>query len=378
MKNQKNTVKVQKSAALTTSTRPKGFSFTHRGVSGAECSLYDTLRQAVPMIDAAIRKIVRLIGSFEIKCENAETEALLKEFLSGVSVGCSGVGIDNFISQYADGLLSYGTAVGEIVVSNRSGRVMGLYNADIKELELTENKSGMGVKIRMRGKNSEIDRPELVFVSALNPNSHSPLGNSILSGLPFVSEVLIKIFECIGTNFDRLGNLRFAVTYNPNDNGFDGGFAADRAAEIAKEWSSAMSDNSTVKDFVAVGDVKIKVIGADNQMIDTEIPVRQMLEQIVAKFGLPPFLLGLSWSTTERMAAQQTDLLTTELWYYRGILTPVIKKICNEFLKREGLSEHYEIVWDNISLQDEVEEARARLLRAQAEKLENNPKGEEN
>ena len=30
--------------------------------------------------------------------------------------------------------------------------------------------------------------------------------------------------------------------------------------------------------FVAVGDVDVKVIGADNQMIDTQVPVRQMLE----------------------------------------------------------------------------------------------------
>ena len=57
-----------------------------------------------------------------------------------------------------------------------------------------------------------------------------------------------------------------------------------------------------VRDFVAVGDVDIKVIGADNQIIDTEIPVRQLLEQIVAKLSVPPFLLGLTWSSTERMS----------------------------------------------------------------------------
>lgn len=64
---------------------------------------------------------------------------------------------------------------------------------------------------------------------------------------------------------------------------------------------------------MAVGDVSIKVIGADNQWIDTEVPVRQMLEQIVAKLSIPPFMLGLSWSTTERMSKQQADGLTSEL-----------------------------------------------------------------
>ena len=42
-----------------------------------------------------------------------------------------------------------------------------------------------------------------------------------------------------------------------------------------------------VSDFVAVGDVQIKAIGADGQQMDSEVPVRQMLEQIVAKMGIP-------------------------------------------------------------------------------------------
>ena len=72
---------------------------------------------------------------------------------------------------------------------------------------------------------------------------------------------------------------------------------------MASQWADTMRESGQVKDFVAVGDVDIKVIGADNQALDTQVPVRQMLEQIVAKLGLPPFILGLSWSTTERMSA---------------------------------------------------------------------------
>ena len=49
---------------------------------------------------------------------------------------------------------------------------------------------------------------------------------------------------------------------------------------------------------VAVGDVEIKVIGGEAPILDSETPVRQILEQLVAKTGLPPFLLGLNWSTT--------------------------------------------------------------------------------
>ena len=121
---------------------------------------------------------------------------------------------------------------------------------------------------------------------------------------------------------------------------------------------------------MAVGNVSIKAIGADHQMMDSQVPVRQMLEQIVAKLGLPPFLLGLSWSSTERMSSQQADVLTSELEAYRRVLTPVIRKICRTWLALEGYPQECEIEWEEITMQDEVDHANARYLLARARKLE--------
>lgn len=146
------------------------------------------------------------------------------------------------------------------------------------------------------------------FDFGVNPMPGSAMGSSILKGLPFVSEVLLKIYRTVGINWERMGNVRFAVTCK-NESYMNAG---DRAGQLAKEWSRAMHGPG-VSDFVAVGDVQIKAIGADGQQMDSEVPVRQMLEQIVAKMGIPPFLLGLSWSSTERMSSQQADMLTSEL-----------------------------------------------------------------
>ena len=126
-----------------------------------------------------------------------------------------------------------------------------------------------------------------------------------------------------------------------------------------------------VSDFVAVGDVQIKAIGADGQQMDSEVPVRQMLEQIVAKMGIPPFLLGLSWSSTERMSSQQADMLTSELTAYRRILEPVLLKICRVWLRLNGFSDEVAIEWDEITMQDEVDHANAAYLTARAAALEN-------
>ena len=137
---------------------------------------------------------------------------------------------------------------------------------------------------------------------------------------------------------------------------------------IADEWSKAMKSREP-RDFITVGDVSIKAIGADNQIPDSEVPVRQIMEQIVAKLSIPPFLLGLNWSTSERMSSQQADILTSELEYYRRLLEQPVRKICDTFLSIEGISEDFTIEWDAINLQDEVELARARLYNAQADNL---------
>ena len=111
-------------------------------------------------------------------------------------------------------------------------------------------------------------------------------------------------------------------------------------------------------------------LSADAGALDSEVPVRQMLEQIIAKTGLPPFMLGLSWSSTERMSAQQADALTSELESYRRILTPVIERIALAFLRSGGYPDSVQVQWDDITLQDEVEQSRAALYRAQAKKTE--------
>ena len=162
------------------------------------------------------------------------------------------------------------------------------------------------------------------------------------------------------------------MVYRPQGDALDKAFAQDRAKQIASEWSNAMqaSQNGSVRDFVAVGDVEIKVIGADGPILDSEVPVRQILEQLIAKTGIPPFMLGMNWSSTERMSTQQADLMTSELTAIRRTLTPVVEKICRLWLRMHGYPDIPEVVWDTINLQDEVEEAKARLYDAQARQLE--------
>lgn len=339
----------------------------------AEYELYTLLREAVPIIDAAICKTVRLVGSFKINCEDKEVEFLLNRFISHVKVNSCENGLNAFISTYLDQMLTYGTAIGEIVPNTLNNDIAALYNASLKNIKLQVGKNPLNLEVCKKDENGHaipLQYQNLLLVTPLKPEPGKIYGTSILKGLPFISGILLNIYHSINANWERVGNVRFAVTYKPGPDASEKAYAKERAMQVADEWSRAMNSSCGVSDFVSVGDVSIKVIGADNQVLDSQVPVRQMLEQIVAKLAIPPFILGLSWSTTEKMSAQQADILTSELEFYRRCLDPVIEKICNKWLSFNGLSAHFNIVWDNINLQDEVESANARLMSARAAEIE--------
>ena len=359
--------KKEQAAAVSVQTRPEeSFRLGRAAPPGpGERALYRALREKVPIIDASINTLRRLLGSFVVECPDEAAQRGLRRFLEDVPVGAAGQGIDSFLGVYFEELLTYGNAVGEMVVSG--GQVAALYNASLESVEL-EQAGPLEVKVSVwdGAQRRPCPYPELLLVSALNPEAGSARGTSLLRGLPFVSEILLKIYHTLGVNWDRLGNVRFAVTCKPDPSGL---YAGERARQMAQEWQRAMR-SSQVSDFVAVGDVSIQAIGADNQILDSEVPVRQMLEQIVAKLGVPPFLLGLSWSSTERMSSQQADMLTSELDAYRRVLTPVIRKICRTWLTLAGYGPECAVQWEEITMQDEVDHANARYLTARARQLE--------
>ena len=338
----------------------------------SETQVYAAMREAVPIIDAAIGKLVRLTGGFTAACQDKQAEQELRLFLSRVNVGRGQYGIDSFLSAYLQSLLTYGRAVGEMVVSG--DELAAVCWGDVTKVHVQQGDSPLDFALGVyeAGQMRILPYQNLLLFSTLNPEPAHPYGVSLLRSMPFLADVLMKIYKTVGENWERAGNVRYSVVYKPEAGSADAACAAERSEQIAREWSAAMQSGKSgeVRDFVAVGDVEIKVIGADGQILDAEVPVRQILEQLVAKTGLPPFMLGLSWSATERMSKQQADLLTSELWAIRRSVQPVLERICALWLQLHGYGCSAEIVWDEISLQDLVEQAHAELYRAQAKKIE--------
>lgn len=335
-----------------------------------EIMLYRAIREALPIVDAAVGKLIRLAGGVRVSVSEGQEE--LERFLRTVDVGRGQRGLQAFLDAYLDSMLVCGQGVGEMVVDWQRGEVAALLCGDPAYIAVKEGESPLEFSVcarRRDGTVEELPRQELILFTPFQPEADSPYGVSLLRSMPFLSGILLKIYQATGMNWERMGNARFAVVYKPGNG--EGGWARERGQEIAREWSKAMEagKKGSVRDFVAVGDVEIKVIGADNQILDSQVPVRQILEQIVAKTGIPPFLLGLSWSATERMSAQQADMMTSEITALRRTLTPVVERICEVWLRLHGYAGRPVVEWEDITLQDIVEEARAELYREQAEKI---------
>ena len=339
-----------------------------------EFELYRSIREAVPVIDAAIWKLVRLTGGVRVRCGEAAAQEGLDRFLRQVNTGRGQRGLQAFLDEYLDTMITCGRAVGEIVLYWRPGEIAAVLCGDPAGVEIQEGRSPLEFTLCGRGEGGTLQAlpwQELLLFTPFQPEVGSPYGVSLLRSMPFLAGVLLKIYQAVGMNWERMGNVRFAVVYKPQGEALDGAWAQERSEQIAREWSSAMQagKDGTVRDFVAVGDVDIQVIGADNQVLDSQVPVRQILEQLVARTGIPPFLLGLSWSATERMSAQQADMMTSEITAIRRGLTGVVEQICELWLRLHGFGEDLVVEWEDINLQDLVEEARAELYREQARKL---------
>lgn len=336
-----------------------------------ETAVYRAIREGVPVVDAAICKLVRLCGGVGVACRDRAAQEGLDRFLRTVPTGRGQRGVQSFLDCYLDSLFTCGRAVGEIVPDRTGREVAALLCGNVSQIEIQEGATPLDFTLCARGEDGMVrplPRQELLLFTPFQPEAEAPYGVSLLRSMPFLAEILLKIFQTVGANWERAGAVRFAVVCK----GENGAAAQERCDRVAREWSAAMQAGreGSLRDFVVAGDVDIRVIGADGPILDSQVPVRQILEQLVARTGIPPFLLGLSWSTTERMSSQQADILTSEIAAIRRSVEPVVERVCELWLRLHGFDSRVEVAWDEVNLQDEDMAARAELYHAQARSLE--------
>ena len=105
-------------------------------LGGGEEQIYHQMRTAIPVLDAAVGKLVRLTGGFSVQCTSPVAGQKLTAFLQSVPCGRGQYGMENFLSGYLDSLLTYGRAIGEMIVAN--GKIQGVCWGDVTRLQVYE------------------------------------------------------------------------------------------------------------------------------------------------------------------------------------------------------------------------------------------------
>ena len=175
----------------------------------SETQVYAAMREAVPIIDAAIGKLVRLTGGFTAACQDKQAEQELRLFLSRVNVGRGQYGIDSFLSAYLQSLLTYGRAVGEMVVSG--DELAAVCWGDVTKVHVQQGDSPLDFALGVyeAGQMRILPYQNLLLFATLNPEPGHLYGVSLLRSMPFLADILMKIYNTIGINWERAGNVRY-------------------------------------------------------------------------------------------------------------------------------------------------------------------------
>lgn len=372
--------------------------------------LYEALREAIPPIDAAIARLCTLDGILRVQGGNDALVAEIEDWMDSVPVNDLQEGLQSFYAGQSNELYEQGFGVGTFEVSGRDVvrlRVRdskGVYFApaargietwyappapergrhdgtDQVERVLRNNyRSASAITATLAGNGYQRLRGDRMVHAALAVEADNPYGVSLLRSMEFVARVLLTMDNAQLQTWRRFGDPIFEVTYktksrvNPED--LDAR-KATLAANLAKVLAIKAGGNSA--DFVnAVGrddELAVKVLGGDGAVMEIEHPARHVLEQIVAKTGLPSWMLGFHWSTAERLAQRQGEIVLQESRTRFATRKPGLTRLVATMLRARGRTWErgdWELVQELPSLQDLVAQAQAKFLEAQTELMLSN------
>jgi hypothetical protein len=342
--------------------------------------IYKMIREAVPILDVAVLKYVRLMGNFRLDgLGNKTIQDSLDNFQRQVRVGWFDNGFGNWQDQLVDSAVSLGMGFGEVVPQIDLSGIHRLKIADATTFRFVKDgnsyvlgqiQSGEWEPIKMQNQ-------EYLHCLSFDQRNGEPQGYSMFYSLPFMTQIFLRIQKAIDNQIWRVGDPSFIVA-------IEGGKASN--AQDVKSLSSKLQDEITsimkdrkqgkVRD-AHIGlpnetKLNLMTLGANNELFDLEVPIHAVLEQIVSKTGFAPFMFGLyKWSSTERLSTHQNDMIVSTIKGYRTQFDSILEKTISTHLILEGnAGAKWQWEWNDVNLLDEVERARSRHLTASAKEKE--------
>jgi SPP1 gp7 family putative phage head morphogenesis protein len=380
---------------------------------------YEALREALPVLDGAVNRMIALDGILGVEGDNDRLVQLIeRELFGGMPVNDEEVGLQAFYASVGNELYEQGLGAGEMVFDRRGRELIALRVADSKGIAFDRDDKTLALRWWYRpptwpagGRGDGTDQVEAVIrgragagattsvgavlsqhnyvplereamvYSVLMPEADNPYGVSLFRSMEFIAQLLLKIENATGQVWDRFGDPPYHLTYKVKNRVIAGDQAAldRRKAVLARDLAAVLNAkrNGNSADFVqaiaADDEITLAVIGAKDEALEIEMPARHMLEQIVAKTGIASWALGFHWSTAERLAEQQSELMLQDSRVRFTKRVPGLNRIVQTWLRGRGLTwkpGDWRLVQQLPSLHDELKRAQSAFLRAQTELMQ--------
>lgn len=341
-------------------------------------AFFEFLIESVPICGAAINKLVTLDGIPIVTGNNQKLVDEINEWMQHIPVNDIQRGLQSFHQGLSREAFEQGFAFGEFITNKNRTDIIGLRVADSKFIKFSRDETGLRVYQRADGDNQEreLNQSNLIYFSVNNENTN-PYGTPVLRGCEFVSKIITTIYQATGNTWERFGDPSYSVIYKTSKK--DGVDLEARRATIAAELNAALRAKKAGKsaDFVRAIDtnseINISVIGADNTVIlDMDVPMKYLIQDICGVTGLPAWMLGYSFSTTERRANFEAEMVLADVAVRQTAKTPHFERLISTMLLLRGRTwkpGDWQIEWKQVNLHDLVAQAQARFLNAQADMM---------
>ncbi len=345
--------------------------------------LCEEMRRTVPILDRALTILVGLLGQVEFSGSKSAV-ADVNQWASRVKVNQTQRGLSVWLETHLDNMLLYGKGVGEVIVSHELKEVYALSNLDPRSIVFQVTPDPLVLlPLQRQHTNAWLAslNPETILISVNGGHTDTPHGWSLYRSLPYVAQCARIIENSTGQVWQRMGCPPFHINWDPKVPLTDPkGTVADAAVNALRSaWATCQSNRAVaaggtggnaVSDYFTTGTVKVEVMGHDHTPLPLAETWRVFEEQLVAVTGIPSWLLGFHWATTERMAAQQSEILTANIEALRRHVTPQIEQLLEIRQRFAGKSGRVKVGWSKVNLHDATEQARAKSWNAQARQVE--------
>ncbi len=385
-----------------------------RKVSG---EFYEALREGIPIIDAAIRRLISLEGTIKIIGTKMDCVTELEDFCRAVPVNDVQKGIQAFQQNTSNEKFEQGFSVSEFVATPDLKDIEGLRVADSKDIRYRRNEGGKaepwyrypgslpvwvysnpesivqriltasyGQTAYITGAwETKLNPANLIYFSIDNENS-DPYGVSLIRSMEFVSKILMTIQNSIMNVWQRFGDPSYKVLYKSSKAGAGGNLAA-RREEISADFETVVNAKRAGKsaDFIYAIDkdseISIEIIGAVNQELKADIPAKLVVEDLVGRSGLASWMLGRYWSMTERMATLEVEMALQDAKIRQLAMIPEFMRLFSTYLAIRGKKwktvttdpekpGDWGFYFETPNVRDVMAMANARFLNAEASMLE--------